>query len=302
MGGSSFSAAAYRDIASSQQTKTQAQVFKQNGIHPDMDPKGINFRESRDSVAHPESLAIIFGLDETGSMGMIPEMLVKHKLGSLMETLINHGVEDASVCFVGVGDHYCDNSPLQVGQFEAGAQELNEWLTKIHIERGGGGNGGESYMLPWLFGARHTSTDNFEKRGIKGFIFTIGDEPVHSRIEAAFLKNYMGYAEASDLSTISLLEEARKSFHVFHINLDSRSQPGWQSLMGENVIFLADPMVVAETVATTVAMVQGATLANVVKSFDSATGGKVGTALATISQSLANVQHGGIAKTGVIEL
>ena len=41
-------------------------------VHNDLDPKGLIFRESRDSEAHPESVPVILVLDETGQL---PEML-----------------------------------------------------------------------------------------------------------------------------------------------------------------------------------------------------------------------------------
>ncbi|MGK5558283.1 hypothetical protein ACSNOI_42460, partial [Actinomadura kijaniata] len=38
-------------------------------VHPDLDPRGVRVRESRDSDDHPESLAVAVLFDVTGSMG-----------------------------------------------------------------------------------------------------------------------------------------------------------------------------------------------------------------------------------------
>lgn len=307
MGGSSFSSQSYRDLSRSYQSKSAKQIFTNNSLVKDMSPKGVNFRESRDSIAHPNSIPIIVALDETGSMGSIPQNLIQNKLGKLMETLISNGVEGASVCFLGIGDHYSDRSPLQIGQFESGTDELNKWLTSIHLEGRGGGNGGESYHLAWLFASRHTTTDSFEKRGVKGFLFTIGDEWVHPKLEEKFLLDYMGYTEASEISKETLLEEARRTYHVFHINIEHGPNSvecvdKWKSLMGENVISLTDSDVVAETIATTVAVINGADMSSIVGSFDSSVGNTVSNALATIKGSLSTYQRGSVQKTGSFEL
>ncbi|HAO33838.1 MAG TPA: hypothetical protein DCQ84_12920, partial [Candidatus Competibacteraceae bacterium] len=49
-------------------------------------------------------------------------------------------------------------------------------LRRLWLEKGGGGNACESYTLPWYFAATHTAIDCFEKRGKKGYLFTVGDE------------------------------------------------------------------------------------------------------------------------------
>lgn len=302
MGGTSFSQSAYQDLSRTYATQSQSTVFKNRDLDPLMDPKDMAFRECRDSDAHPNSFPIIIGLDETGSMGKIPENLIKNKLGKLMQVLIDNGVSDASVCFLGIGDHYYDSSPLQTGQFESGTDELDKWLTSIYLECGGGGNGGESYQLAWLFGARHTSTDSFEKRGVKGFIFTIGDEWVHDKTEAQWLKSYMGYKEASDISTEDILEEAKKTYNVYHIHCKDGSYGSsvsdkWKKLLGEHCI-LADSETVAEVIASIVAVVNGADMKDLMKSFDAQTASSVSTALATLPKG--NIAS--YAKTGVIKL
>lgn len=301
MGHSSWSNDAYKHLRTNYSTKSTAQVFGNRSIDRDMSPRGVQFRESRDSAEHPESLAIGVFLDETGSMGSIPEMLVRHKLGNLMNTLIDHGVPDASVLFGGIGDQYSDNSPLQVGQFESGTDELNQWLTKIFLEGNGGGQSMESYSLAWLFFARHTSIDCFEKRNQKGFLFTIGDEGVHKALERDFLTDLLGYPFYEDISAEQLLAEAQRMYHVFHLHVTETSVggsgdiiDGWRKLLQERLILVEDYNNIAEIIASTVAVVMGADLKKVVAAFDTTTAKQVSNALVQINNGVITGKQAGI--------
>ena len=290
MGGSSFSFNAYEDLSRTYSTKSQSQIFASNMVST-MNPKDLTFRECRDTPGvHENSVPIIVGLDVTGSMGSIPENLIKNKLGKLMELLINNGVKDASICFLGIGDHISDDSPLQVGQFESGTDELDKCLTSIYIEHGGGGQRMESYQLAWLFASRHTSTDSFEKRGIKGFLFTIGDEYVHPTLQADFLRSYMGYKEATEISTEDLLEEAKRTYNVFHIHCNDGSYKSevsdkWKNILNENLIIVDDSNNIAEIIASTVSIMNGADMADLLSQMDKNTAASVGNSLAKISHN-----------------
>lgn len=301
MGSSAWSNDAYNNLRADYSTKTTRQIFTSSNLDNDMSPKGVKFRESRDSAAHPESLAVAVFLDETGSMGKIPEILVREKLGALMNTLIAHGIPDAHVLFGGIGDHYADKSPLQVGQFEAGTEELNKWLTKIYLEGGGGGQNMESYSLAWLFSSRHTSIDCFEKRGEKGFLFTIGDERVHDKLEAARLSELLGYEFKEEMIATQLLSEAQRMYHVFHLHIhetstghDSKTPEAWKSLLGERLIIVEDYNNVAEIIASTVAVVRGADLQKVIAGFDDQTAKSVTNALVKVSTAITKKQTEGI--------
>lgn len=299
MGNSSWSNDAYKHLRTNYSTKSTAQVFGNRSIDKDMSPRGVQFRESRDSATHPESLAIGVFLDETGSMGSIPEMLVRHKLGNLMNTLIDHGVPDAHVLFGGIGDQYSDRSPLQVGQFEAGTDELNQWLTKIYLEGNGGGQSMESYSLAWLFFARHTSIDCFEKRNQKGFLFTIGDEGVHKMLERDFLTELLGYTFYEDISAEQLLAEAQRMYHVFHLHVTETGSSvniidGWRKLLQERLIIVEDYNNIAEIIASTVAVVMGADLKKVVAAFDTTTAKQVSNALVQINNGVITGKQSGI--------
>jgi len=176
-------------------SKSVDEIFAQNKvrrIHESMEPAKALLRECRDSVNHPNTVPIIIALDVTGSMGNIPHHMVKEGLPHMVDSMIENGVKSPSILFLAIGDHQCDNAPLQVGQFESGDLELDNWLTRTWIEGRGGANEGESYLLAWYFAAHHTSIDSFEKRGKKGFLFTIGDEPSLRNLPANVITEIMG--------------------------------------------------------------------------------------------------------------
>lgn len=201
-------------------TQSVQQIFKESRINNEMSPLGLKVRESRDSDEHPNSLAIILGLDVTGSMGEIPHEFIKDGLPTMMGGIIEAGLKDPQVLFLGIGDHKCDKAPLQVGQFESSDELLDKWLTSVYIEGNGGGNYGESYALAWYVASRHTDIDCFNKRKKKGYIFTIGDDDVHRDLPAASLKHLIGTGEFLDSQAELLLKDAREKYEVYHFHVN----------------------------------------------------------------------------------
>jgi hypothetical protein len=227
-------------------TATANAVFTETAINNAMSPKGVKVRESRDSEEHPESLAIVVALDETGSMGTVPHHLVKEGLPNLMDRILKAGVKDPQVLFLGVGDHECDDAPLQVSQFESSDELLDKWLTSVYLEGKGGGNEGESYALAWYFAGRHTAIDCLEKRGRKGILFTIGDEPVLQDYPARVLKGLMGEGQYGDETAQTLLAKAREKYECFHVHISETGAgsmrstvDGWKQLMGPDYLLVA---------------------------------------------------------------
>ncbi len=304
MGYTSWSSDAYKHLKKTYATKSRNDIFKSNKtrrIAPEMNPHGLVFRESRDSDAHPNSIAIGVYLDVTGSMGRIPEQLIRHKLGSLMDTLLEHDVEDPQVMFSAIGDHISDRAPLQVGQFESGTDELNNCLSSVFIEGGGGGQNKESYLLAWLIAGRHTSMDCFEKRGQKGFLFTIGDEKSWDSVDAARLKNIMGYPESKAINAKDVLKQAQRMYHVFHIHINETGYRNnkevlgyWRDLLGERFLILDDHTALAELIASTVAVMSGVDLAAITSSFDSSTASTVKKSLVNVSKSVTTPKDSGV--------
>ena len=231
--------------------------------HGKMNPLGVTFRESRDSASHPTSKAIAVLFDVTGSMGSIPVVLQK-KLSNLMNMLIRKGyVEHPQIMFGGIGDATCDRAPLQMGQFESGI-EMDDDLSRMYLEGGGGGQNTESYELAAYFMARHTAMDCFEKRGEKGYLFIIGDEQYYPKVKRKEVERIIGDNIENDISTKEIFAELQKKFEVFYLIPSGASngsnvaiRKAWQEILGQNVLQLDDPATVCETIALSIGLCEG---------------------------------------------
>jgi hypothetical protein len=291
MGYSSWSDDAYTSLSSSKSyaSKSADDIFSKIA-NDDMLPKNITVRESRDSDIHPESLAVVVFLDDTGSMGRIPENIVKNELPILMNTIIDNGVTHPQVLFGAINDHNTGiKAPIQIGQFESGTEELDKWLTSVALQGGGGGQDRESYLLAWLVAGRHTSIDCFEKRNEKGFLFTIGDEKSWDKVNAESLREMFGYTQGEDVTDKQLLEEAQRLYNVYHIHVNEASYEDdprvlgyWRDMLGERLIILDDYHAICATIATLIAVQHGVDMTNITSKFDTKTAGIVTTALATV--------------------
>jgi len=263
----SFSNRKLRAKSYGYKTKSAKDIFIEKYLNKEMDPKGVVIRESRDSDEHPDSIAVVLALDVTGTMGTVPHYLVKNGLPTIMDKIIENGVKDPQILFMGVGDHRSDRAPLQISQFESSDELMDKWLTTVYLEGGGGRNGGESYFLPWYFASRHTSIDCLEKRNKKGILITIGDEPTHESITKEQIKRIVGKSfveqplvddifeqwdddfteieeeKNKDIFTAEeLLKDAQKMYDVYHIHI-AQTRSGkiqttidkWDEILGDNL-------------------------------------------------------------------
>lgn len=304
MGGTSWSDASYKSYSSKVASASTDAIFTNNiskAISSDMNPKDVVVRESRDSVAHPQAQGVIVALDVTGSMGSIPEKMVKETLPNLMKTLIDNGLPDVQIMFIAVGDHISDRAPLQIGQFESGTEELIKWLTSTYLEGNGGGQERESYSLAWLVGSKMTALDCFEKRGQKGLIFTIGDEGFHTKIDMASQSKIFGRNFEADLDSIDLLRSAEKTYDVFHLHCnttqyrdDVRVINPWRDALGERLLIVEDTTKIPEIIATTIGVMNQVSLDKMTSGFDSSTALVVRNALANVKagKDIANPKSG----------
>jgi hypothetical protein len=262
MGYGDYSHEAHEAITRSRAALPRQEVFKQRQCHPLMNPYGVKFRESRDSAAHPESLAIAFALDVTGSMGSIPELLARKELPVFMKSLMEYGIADPQVLFLAVGDASCDRAPLQVGQFESAAKEMDQWLTWSFLEGGGGGSMEESYELGLYFLARHTDIDCWSKRRHRGYVFMTGDENPYPRVSRAQIRQIVGDELDDDLPLAQVVSELQVMYEPFFLIPDlgrrARCERAWRDLLGDRVVCLEDPQDTVAVCAGLVALCEGA--------------------------------------------
>lgn len=231
------------------------EVFKETKLHPGMDPNGLMFRESRDGDEHPDSIAVVFNMDITGSMGTIPRLLATEVMHEFMPGLarVNPHVQ---VLFAAIGDAddgYNYPAPWQNGQFETDDALADEWLTRMWLEGSGGSAPYESYDLAFYFLGWLTQMDCFEKRGKKGYAFLTGDDICRGQILAETVNRLLGRTELQANITIQeAITRTAQMYHVFFLIPDplrARNyrdekyvEDEWRKLLGQNgtVVVLAD--------------------------------------------------------------
>lgn len=196
---------------------TAQDLFKSKRIQPELNPYKV-VRQCCDSDEHPNTVPVILALDVTGSMGSAAAEVAK-KLNEVM-TKLYENVTDVEFLVMGIGDLAYDDAPIQASQFESDIR-IAEQLDKIYFEGGGGGNGFESYTAAWYFGLRHTNLDCW-KRGKKGIIITMGDEPLNPYLPQSRLSNVTGDNLQGNIETKELYDAVTSKFDVYHLAVNDR--------------------------------------------------------------------------------
>ena len=149
-------------------------------------------------------------------------------------------VKDVEFSIMAIGDLAYDSAPIQMSQFESDVR-IAEHLDKVYFEGGGGGNCYESYSLAWYCGLNHAQLDCW-KRGKKGIIITLGDEPLNPRLYKDELKKYCGDDIQSDVDTTELYKRAIEKYDIYHIIIKEGwgykrySFQSWKDLLPEDHI------------------------------------------------------------------
>jgi len=304
VGGGSYSSKDWTIFSTSRKygdpKTTTKDIYSKSTIDEALDPKKWDIRESVDGPDNPESTPVIIGLDVTGSMTAVLDSIARKGLKTICEEIYNRKpITDPHICVLGIGDVECDVFPLQATEFEADIR-IFEQLEKLYLEKGGGGNNYESYILAWYFAKYRTKTDSYSKRGRKGFIFTIGDEEISPEISEVAIKRYMGDTQTRDFSAQDLFELAISEWNIYHIIIKEGSHAShyfnnvitsWANVIGlQKVISLNDHTKVAETIVSILEIMAGKNKADVVSSWSGDTGIVIKAAIKDVGSELATIQ------------
>lgn len=200
-------------------SKSTQDIYKVTALHPSLKITGKTMRECRDTEEHPETVPVILALDVTGSMGPAARE-VASALNKIMTDLYG-SVKDVEFMIMAIGDFSYDYAPVQVSQFESDIR-IAESLDKVWFEGGGGSNPYESYTAAWWIGLHNTDLDCW-KRGKKGLIITIGDEPCNPHLPKEEMEDFLGVTVQSDVETESLRRELEGKYEVTHIHVNHGS-------------------------------------------------------------------------------
>lgn len=210
-----YSASVGRTTSTRGFASTQGMFETVRKINSKMNPYRA-IRECCDSNEHPNTIPVMLGLDVTGSMGKSCKRAAS-SLNVIMKDLYKK-YRDVEFMIGAIGDLAYDEAPIQMSQYESDIR-IAEHTDNIYFEGRGGPNTYESYTAAWYFGLYHTKLDCW-KRGKKGIIITLGDEPLNPYLPKDKLEKITGDKLQDDVETSDLYEEVIKKFDVYHIAID----------------------------------------------------------------------------------
>jgi hypothetical protein len=267
MGGGNYSSRDWDDYSQKQGFAHKAPTQVINTTRAEKDFLPINFkngrRESRDSVDNPESTAVIVAGDVTGSMGHLAGQLIKDGLATfatLMHDPKRKPLSDPHIMGMAVGDANGDMVPIQCTQFEADIRVIQQF-EKLYVEGNGQGNGSEGYIIPWVVAAMMTDIDCFDKRGIKGVLFTYGDDGPTPSLTRDQAKTYLGLNLEEDMSATAALAMVSRKYDVYHMLVNGSHEnyrmQQWQGLLGERAIPVTDHTKIPEIMVGILELTRG---------------------------------------------
>lgn len=219
-------------------------------------------------------------LDTTGSMGTNVEVALRVLPDSF--ELINKVLRpdtDLQMA-IGIFGDAVDDFILCRPQFEMMADRIVQQLTLMVPEHGGGGNGGEDPQNG-LFGAAYLTKAHINRYGLKGYDFTVSDEPARYRLSAQQLERVFGrevFAKAAENGwpisehelpdTKQVINDLLKRAHGFFLEVDGgyrRNHRGvsdthqfWLDVYGEDrVVVLPSVRLLPQVQATIIGLTEG---------------------------------------------
>lgn len=271
--------------------RAEEEAFRSGKLEPSVDPAGYEegrymVRPSRlRMVEHPlyqglfeltdgTSMPVETLLDTTGSMGDNIDRALR-ALADAYEWC-SYGLPGyhLHMCTATFGDLAVDRFPLCRTQFEMEAAKMVEQLTKLVANNSGGGNGGEDPQYG-LFAAAYLTDFYVDRIGLRGYHFTLSDEPGRDRLNVKAMNEIFGplvyerlaergieFSAKTLPTTDRIIRDLTAKTHAFFLFVDGNDARNcrsyWHERYGEQrFIPLADVNQLAQVQATIIGLTEG---------------------------------------------
>lgn len=229
------------------------QINNNTKMNPGLNPTRWNDEKITNTSSNP----IVFAFDVTGSMGDWIKVIYDKLPMFYGQIKIQEYLKDPSVSFCAIGDHNCCTAPLQVSEFGQGI-ELDQMISKLYIEKNGGGNEHESYEMAAYFYLNRVDLGKCEYP----FFFVTGDEGYFETIEPEILKKFLDLEETDYINSYELWKKLMAKYNVFHIkkpylskNYEEKIRNQWEmTLSEERVIMLSEPKAIVDVILGLIAL------------------------------------------------
>jgi hypothetical protein len=169
-------------------------------------------------------------------------------------------LKEPAISFCGIGDANTDKAPLQITGFGQG-REIDEMITKVFLEGGGGGNFAESYELAAYF---YDTNCEFSYCEIP-FFFVTGDEGFFDNPDSIQVKSVLGRLPKLPINGTNEFRRLCQKFNVFHIKKayyniekDSQIEKQWFNAIGdERVLFIKTAKAIVDVMLGAIAITSG---------------------------------------------
>jgi len=243
---STVSSTGYSDISAKN-------VGVEKKLHKSLDPK----RWSEEVLLCDKLDPIVFALDVTGSMGDWSKIIYDKMPMFYGQIMMQKYLTDPSVSFCAVGDYTCDVAPIQVSEFGQ-AKEIDQLISKIYLESGGGGGYTESYEFPAYFYLNNVKLENTETP----FFFVTGDEAFYDTIPKEQIEHHLGVKCQKSVDSYEIWKNLMLKYNVFlikkpysHKKDDKVIYNQWKSAIGEErILSISTPKACIDVVLGAIAI------------------------------------------------
>ena len=166
-------------------------------------------------------------------------------------------LKEPSISFCAIGDYSSDDAPLQITDFGVG-KEIDQLISKMYLEGGGGGNGIENYELSAYFYLNHSQLKNTEMP----FFFLTGDEGFYDKIPINVVKQIIGSDIQNEELSNDVWKGIMKKFNFFFVKKEysdeKRVRKQWiEAVTEERILYIQNPKAVIDVILGAIALTTG---------------------------------------------